>query len=81
MVAPETYRDMFKNSTLEECIEARDEIYELLKRVENDDYPEEEKRTTVCPVFQYGWYLETFIKINDLVRDKFYEQGEDEDLD
>ena len=49
MIAPETYIDGFKNKTLDQCIAERDELYKILKKVENDKYSEEEKQYTVSP--------------------------------
>ena len=76
MIAPETYTDGMKKESLEFCLRERDEIYEILKKVENNEYPEEEIDTTVHPVNQYGWYLEVFALLNQLIVDKFEEERE-----
>ncbi len=76
MIAPETYIDRFKNKTLDQCVAERDELYTILKKVENDEYSEEEKQYTTSPVLQYYWYLEAFSLINNLILEKFQEEEE-----
>ena len=76
MIAPEMYIDGFKNKTLDQCIAERDELYKILKKVENDEYSEEEKQYTTSPVFQYYWYLEVFSLINDLILEKYQDEEE-----
>lgn len=76
MIAPETYIDRFKNKTLDQCIAERDELYKILKKVENDEYSEGEKQYTTSPVFQYYWYLEVFSLINNLILEKYLDEEE-----
>ena len=71
MIAPEQYINGLKNKTLEQCIAERDELYMIIKKVENNEYSEEEKQYTTSPVFQYYWYLEVFSMINNLIFEKF----------
>lgn len=78
MIAPETYIDGLKNKTLDQCIAERDELYTILKKVENNEYSEEEMQYTTSPVFQYYWYLEAFSLINNLILEKFQEEDEEE---
>ena len=74
MMAPQTYIDNMRKESLASCLQERDEIYAILKKVENNEYPEEEIDTTVHPVIQYRWYLEVFALLNQLIADKFVEE-------
>ena len=70
MIAPETYIDELKGKTMDECLEERDGIYQLLKDVETGNYDETQMYTD-HPARQYGYYLKVFALINELIAEKY----------
>ena len=78
MVAPETRVKQLGSGTIEQCLEARDEIYQLLKDVETGAYGENEIDDEDNPVYQYGYYLEVFALLNRLIVDRFEQSGDEE---
>ncbi len=71
MILPKTFVDGFKNKTVKQCISERDNLYLVLKQIENDEFTEDELDDTACPANQYDWYLEVFAMLNDLIWEKF----------
>ena len=49
MTAPEAYLSRFRNSTLKQCLQERDEICRILKDVESGRYDESEITETTHP--------------------------------
>lgn len=73
MISPDAFKKQYQNKSIEECIKKRDDIYEKLKFAENasEDYI---PTSTVDPVEQYWVYLQFFIKINELILEKYEKQ-------
>ena len=68
MFSPEMYVEQFKNCTLEECIQERDELLKELKEFEL--HPEYKGMMLPSPMTQYKMKVEYFKGICDLIRDK-----------
>ena len=68
MIAPETYAEQFKDCTIEQCIQARDELLEELKEFEL--HPRYEEMMLPSPLTQYKVKVDYLKELCDLIKEK-----------
>ena len=68
MIAPETYAEQFKDCTIEQCIQARDEMLEELKEFEL--HPRYEETMLPSPLTQYKVKVDYLKELCDLIKEK-----------
>ena len=68
MISPKTYAAQFKNCSLEQCIQERDELLKELKEFEL--HPEYKEMMLPSPMTQYSVKVDYFKELCDLIREK-----------
>ena len=76
MISPETFKDMNKGKTLEECYQIRKEIMEELLRYDYSEVPGTEYLISPSPETIYVMNNQYLMKICELIEEKKEEMEE-----
>ena len=77
MISPETYVSRFKNCTLKQCIQERDELLAELKEFELNPVYDRDARMHPTPMVQYRVQIEYLKALCDLIADKVAKEDPD----
>ena len=67
MISPKSFISQYRNCTVEQCIEARDELYKEIKRYENGQIPKEEYDECPSPEAVYVMNLRYIASLDELI--------------
>lgn len=70
MIAPETYAEQFKNCTLKQCIQERDELLKELREFELHPVYDRDARMMPTPMTQYKVKVDYLNELCNLIREK-----------